>query len=69
MQVYTVTLKSLIFSTLVGFLALFFSFLFLLFFYLVAYGLPGPGIRSEMQLQSMLQLQQCWIINFLCCAS
>ena len=24
---------------------------------------PGPGIKSELQLQPMLQLQQCWILN------
>lgn len=28
-----------------------------------AYGVPGPEIRFELQLQSKLQLQQCWILN------
>ena len=29
---------------------------------------PGPGIESEPQLQPKPQLQQCWILNPLCCA-
>ena len=44
-------------------------FLFFLFFFFfclpVAYGIPRPGIRSELQLQPMPQLQQCQILNLL----
>ena len=29
----------------------------------VAYEVPGPGIRSELQLQPKSQLRQCWILN------
>ena len=29
----------------------------------MVYGVPGPGIRSEMHLQPMLQLWQCWVLN------
>ena len=28
--------------------------------------IPGPGIESELQLPTMPQLQQCWILNPLC---
>ena len=31
-----------------------------------AYGVPRPGIRSELHLQPMLQLQQHRILNLLC---
>ena len=27
-----------------------------------AYGVPGPGIKSELKLQPVPQLQQCWIL-------
>ena len=37
------------------------SFFFLPFFGL--WGVPRPGIRSELQLQSIPQLRQCWILN------
>ena len=29
----------------------------------VAFGVPGPGIRSEPHLRPMLKLQQCQILN------
>ena len=32
----------------------------------MAYGVPGPGIRSGLQLQPKLQLGQHWILNPLC---
>ena len=32
----------------------------------VAYGVPGPGIRSKPRLWPQLQLQQCWILNPVC---
>ena len=44
-------------------------FLFFLFFFFglpVAYGIPRPGIRSELQLQTMPQLQQC--VSLIHCA-
>ena len=41
-------------------------FLFFLFGYPAAYGGPGPGIRSQLQLQPTLQLWQCGILNLLC---
>ena len=34
----------------------------------MAYGVPGPGIRSKLQLQAMPQLWQCQILNPLCWA-
>ena len=34
----------------------------------MAYGLPEPGIRTELQLQPSLQLWQHWILNLLCWA-
>ena len=39
-----------------------------LFFFCLsaAYGIPGPGIRSELQLQPTWQLWQCWTLNPLC---
>ena len=41
--------------------------LFVSFFgYPTAYGVPGPGIRPEPQLRSMLQLWQHQILNSLC---
>ena len=39
---------------------------FLFFHFLahpVAYGVPRPGIRSKLQLRSVPQLWQCWILN------
>ena len=39
------------------------DFIYLFIGYLVAYGVPMPGIRSELQLQPMLQLQQRWILQ------
>ena len=43
---------------------------FFFFFHCPAvYGVPGPGIRSELQLQPMLQLQQHLILNPLCWAT
>ena len=33
------------------------------FGYPLVYGVPRPGIRSEMQLRSKPQLLQCWILN------
>ena len=41
--------------------------IFYLFYFILprAYGVPGPGIRSEPQLQPMLQLQQHQILNLL----
>ena len=36
--------------------------------HLKTYGVPGPGIRSELQLRPKLQLQQCRILNPLCWA-
>ena len=41
---------------------------FILFGLPVAYGVPGPGIRSEPHLRPKLQLQQRWILNPLCWA-
>ena len=41
----------------------FFSFLF---GHPMAYAVPGPGIRTELQLQPTPQLQQRWILNPLC---
>ena len=42
---------------------------FILFFcHPTAYGVPGPGIRSELQLQPKLQLRQCPIRNPVCWA-
>ena len=35
----------------------------LFFTCLAAYGVPGSGIRSKLQLQPMLHLQQCQILN------
>ena len=32
----------------------------------MTYGVPRPGIRSQLQLQPPLQLWQCWILNLLC---
>ena len=40
--------------------------LFLFFGRPTACGVPGPGIRSEMQLRPILQLWQCWMPNPLC---
>ena len=40
--------------------------IFFFFGRLAAYGVPGPGIRSETGLQPTLQLRQCWILNSLC---
>ena len=37
--------------------------LFFIFGHPQAYGVLGPGIRSELQLQSKLQMWQCWILN------
>ena len=31
-----------------------------------AYGVPGPGIRAELQLQPLLHLGPHWILNLLC---
>ena len=43
-------------------------FLFLFFFFGQprAYGVPRPGIRSQLYSQPKLQLRQCWILNPLC---
>ena len=43
-------------------------FLFFIFGCPEAYGVPGPGIRSEPQSQPKLQLRQCqsWILNPRC---
>ena len=45
-----------------------FSFFFFFFFFgcVTAYGIPRPGIRSELQLQPVPQLWQCQILNPLC---
>ena len=32
----------------------------------VAYGVLGPGIRSQPQFRAKPQVQQCWILNPLC---
>ena len=45
---------------------LFFFFFFFFFGHSVAYGVPGPGIGSELQLLPKSQLQQCQILNPLC---
>ena len=45
-----------------------FSFVFFILGYLEAYGVPKPGIKSELQLQPKPQLQQCQIPNPLCWA-
>ena len=45
---------------------LFFCFLFSFFGCPVAYGVPGPGIRSEPQSWPKPQLWQHWILNPLC---
>ena len=39
---------------------------FVCFGHPTAYGVPGPGIRSEPQLQCTLKLWQCQILNPLC---
>ena len=43
-------------------------FLIFLFWSSTAYGVPGPGIRSELQLQPKLQRWPCQIFNPLCWA-
>ena len=43
-------------------------FFFFFFGHPMAYGVPGPGIRSKPQLQPKPQLWQCWILNPLCWA-
>ena len=45
-----------------------FLFLFLFFDFLMTYGVPGPEIRSEPQLQPKLQLWQHPVLNLLCWA-
>jgi len=42
--------------------------LFCFCFCFLAYGVPGPGVRSELQLGPKLQLQQSQILNPLCWA-
>ena len=40
-----------------------FNFFFFFFWLPLAYGIPGPGIRSEPQLQPMPQVWQCWALS------
>ena len=41
-------------------------FFFSIFGRPVSYGVPWPGIRSELHLQAMPQLWRCQILNLLC---
>ena len=34
--------------------------------HIATHGVPRQGIRSELQMQPMLQLWQCWVLNPLC---
>ena len=49
-----------------GFFSFFLLFSFFSFGCPMAYGVPRPGIRSELQLRPRLQLWPCWILNPLC---